>query len=69
MSFNFKFWNSPIRINRMSSHQRMRAKHSVQVPGYRGDNTSRNQPGRFEKWYKLPAKAHRLYWRYHKLSS
>lgn len=68
MKFYYKFWNSSARINRMSLQQKIRYKHSVQVPGHREDITDRNQPGRFNKWHKLPIKAHKLYWRFHKTS-
>jgi hypothetical protein len=27
------------------------------------DPTNRGQPNRFNKWYKIPRKAHQLYWR------
>ena len=61
--FNFKFWNDPHRLHRESAHQRIRRKHSASVPGHIGDRTDRGQPGRFDKWNKLPASAHRLFWR------
>jgi hypothetical protein len=50
---------------RESFHQKIMSKRSCQVPGCYGDYTDRSQPGRFEKWYKLPRAAHRLFWRTH----
>lgn len=34
------------------------------VPGYIGDNNYRCF-NKFDKWYKLPRSAHRLYWKTH----
>ena len=64
--FMFKFWNTPHRLQRESLHDKIRSKHCAQVPGHIGDPNDRGQPGRFDKWYKLPRKAHLLYWRFHK---
>jgi hypothetical protein len=61
-----KFWNNPHRLRRESLQQRIHRKWFVQVPGCVGDPTDRGQPERFEKWYKLPRAAHRLFWRTHK---
>jgi hypothetical protein len=60
-----RFWNEPHRLRRQSPHQRVMDKHSVHVPGCLGDPNDRGQPKRFERWYKLPRAAHRLYWRHH----
>ena len=62
----YRFWNDPHRLHRESIHQRIRSKHYVKVPGYRGDPTDRGQPKRFYKWYRIPRAAHRLFWRTHK---
>jgi hypothetical protein len=64
--FMFKFWNEPHRLRRASPHQRMTALNGVSVPGHIGDKTDRGQPKRFQKWKKLPDKAHRLFWRLRK---
>jgi hypothetical protein len=58
-----RFWNDPRRLYRESTHQKLRNARSVCVPGCIGDRTDRGQPGRFDKWNKLPASAHRLFWR------
>ena len=49
-----------------SLQQRIRFSHTVNVPGCLGDPNDRGQPQRFEKWYKLPKAAHRIYWKHHK---
>lgn len=64
--FMFRFWSEPHRLRRESLHQRIRNKHSVQTPGCLGDPTDRGQPGRFDKWYRLPESASRLFWRVRK---
>lgn len=64
-----KFWNNPRRLYRASPYQRQRERHLCQVPGCRGDPNDRGQPKRFDKWYKLPRKAHQLYWRHHPKTS
>jgi hypothetical protein len=63
--FMFKFWNAPHRLERESFQQRISYERGTRVPGYIGDYTSRGQPKRFNKWKKLPVKAHRLFWRTH----
>jgi hypothetical protein len=61
------YWDRKYRRNFEGSiFDRMRSKHSVSVPGNVCDKTDRGQPNRFNKWYKLPRAAHRLYWRFHK---
>jgi hypothetical protein len=63
--FMFRFWNDPQRTGRSSLHNQIRWRHSAQVPGYQGDSTDRGQPCRFSRWYRLPKRAHQLYWRTH----
>lgn len=64
--FSFVFWNRKDRLERESPHQKIRNSHSAPCPGNIYDPNDRGQPGRFDKWYKLPDKAHKLYWRFHK---
>jgi hypothetical protein len=47
----------------MSPHEKIKWSHSVPNVGCLIDPTDRGQPNRFEKWYKIPRKAHQLYWR------
>lgn len=57
----FKYLQS--RANAISPHEKHRIKKSVPNVGCILDPTDRGQPNRFEKWYKIPRKAHQLYWR------
>lgn len=61
----FSFWNRKLARSNGSTYQQLHEKWFVQVPGYQGDKTDRGQPKRFDKWYKRPRKAHRLFWRFH----
>ena len=61
--FAFRFWNDKHRVNRMSPHDKIKLSHSAPNVGCILDPTNRGQPNRFNKWYKIPRKAHRLYWR------
>lgn len=61
-----RFWHEEHRLWRESAHQKIRNKRFVQVPGCKGDPFDRGQPKRFQKWYRLPRAAHRLFWRTHK---
>lgn len=63
--FSFRFWNEPHRLHRMSQQVRIRTAHGYPTPGHKYDTTGRGQPGRFDKWLKLPKAAHRLFWRTH----
>ena len=69
-----RFWNDPHRLQRASIQQRLQ-KH-LTVPGHVGHMAQirkrcRGQRGGhkleyfFERWYKRPDRAHRLYWRTH----
>lgn len=48
--------------------QRLRFGHVCTVPGHVGDREGRRRhiPGLFDRWYKRPDRAHRLYWRTHR---
>ena len=61
--FSHRFWNDPHRVSRISPHDKIKWSHSVPNVGCVLDPTNRGQPNRFEKWYKIPRKAHRLFWR------
>lgn len=61
--FAMRFWNHPDRVNRRSPHDKIKDSHRVPNVGCLIDPTDRGQPNRFDKWYKYPEKAHRLYWR------
>lgn len=61
--FAFRFWNDPHRLRRMSPHDKIKFKRLVPNVGCSIDPTNRGQPNRFDKWYKIPRKAHQLYWR------
>ena len=59
-----RYWN-----NRIAKGMRItpvfKQNYYCLVPGYLGDKTHRCFE-KFEKWYKRPRKAHKLYWRLHK---
>jgi hypothetical protein len=63
--FAFRFFNDPQRLLRESLHDKIRNSHSVPNVGFMGDPTNQGKftKRRFNKWYKLPKSAHRLYWR------
>jgi hypothetical protein len=61
--FSYRFWNDKRRVNRMSPHDKIKLSHSAPNVGCMLDPTDRGQPNRFNKWYKIPRKAHQLYWR------
>lgn len=57
-----RYWNEKYRRNPLgSAHEKIRWSHTVQVPGNIGDKKRGFK--RFDRWYKLPRAAHRLYWR------
>jgi len=58
---SYKYLQS--RAHCMSPHDKIRWSHSVPNVGCGIDPTNRGQPNRFDKWYKIPRKAHQLYWR------
>lgn len=60
-----RYWNTKHRLERQPLWQKIHDKHYCAVPGNKCDPTDRGQPKRFEKWYKLPRAAHRLFWRTH----
>lgn len=61
--FPWRFWNDKHRASRMSPHHKIKFGHLVPNVGCLIDPTDRGQPNRFKKWYKIPQKAHQLYWR------
>lgn len=65
----FRFHNDRHRLTRMSYHDKIREKRWVLVPGCQGDPYDRGQPGRFDKWYRLPRTAHRLFWKIRKMNA
>ena len=60
-----RYWNSRVSRLSQSLQNTIKNKNLCSVPGHLGDATDRGQPGRFDRWYKLPRKAHKLYWRTH----